>query len=275
MGSIAPSFGLLVLLLAACVALRDANDVAGVDGVPDAASLRVMTWNIHHARGLDGQVDVDRIAAEILSVQPDLVALQEVDRGVRRTSGIDIPAVLAARTGMAVVFGKNIDFQGGGYGNAVLTRLPIVRHHNHPYRMLREGEQRGLLQVRVAWRGQELEFWNTHIDYRPDDSERRSNADEILARSSASEVPVILCGDFNDLPGSAVHQQLTETLLDAWAATESQAGFTYPAEQPQKRIDWVLLRGPFSVVAAQVPATTASDHRGVVVELRSGSGVAR
>ncbi|MGK0353208.1 MAG: endonuclease/exonuclease/phosphatase family metal-dependent hydrolase, partial [Planctomycetota bacterium] len=59
-----------------------------------------MTWNIHHARGLDGEVDIDRIAAEIRAAAPDLVALQEVDRGVRRTGGLDIPAALAERTGM-------------------------------------------------------------------------------------------------------------------------------------------------------------------------------
>lgn len=229
-------------------------------------SLRVMTWNIHHARGLDGEVDIDRIAAEIRAAAPDLVALQEVDRGVRRTSGLDIPAALAERTGMRVAFGKNIDYQGGDYGNAVLTRMPILRQHNHHYQMLRVGEQRGLLQVRVVWDGREIELWNTHIDYRPDDSERRLNAAEILARQEASDVPVILCGDFNDLPGSAVYSQLTATFRDSRAGDAS--AFTYPAEMPKKRIDWVLLTPTWEVVEAWVPETVASDHRGVVVVLR-------
>ena len=246
---------LLMLILSAC---------AGAP--PTGASLRVMTWNIHHARGLDGTVDVARIAAEIRTASPDLVALQEVDRGVRRTSGIDIPAALAEQTGMQVAFGKNIDFQGGDYGNAVLTRLPILRGHNHHYRMLRAGEQRGLQQVRVAWHGCELEIWNTHIDYRPDDSERRSNATEILARQAASDVPVILCGDFNDVPGSAVHSQLTTAFHDPLAAHEG--AWTYPADAPKKRIDWVLLTPPWQFVESWVPETTASDHRGVVMVLR-------
>lgn len=229
-------------------------------------ALRVMTWNIHHARGLDGKVDVDRIAAEILAAAPDLVALQEVDRGVRRTSGIDIPKLLAERTGMQVAFGKNIKYQGGDYGNAVLTRLPILREHNHHYRMLRVGEQRGLLQVRVAWNGGEIAFWNTHIDYRPDDSERRINAVEILAQQAASDVPVILCGDFNDLPGSAVHAQLTASFRDAYA--DESSAHTYPAAAPKKRIDWVLLPKTWQVLEASVPETAASDHRGVVVAVR-------
>jgi endonuclease/exonuclease/phosphatase family metal-dependent hydrolase len=228
--------------------------------------LRVMTWNIHHARGLDGEVDIDRIAAEIRAAAPDLVALQEVDRGVRRTGGLDIPAALAERTGMQVAFGKNIDYQGGDYGNAVLTRMPILRQHNHHYQMLRVGEQRGLLQVRVVWSGREIELWNTHIDYRPDDSERRLNATEILARQAASDVPVILCGDFNDLPGSAVHSQLTATFRDSCA--DDASAFTYPAATPKKRIDWVLLTPSWQVVEASVPETVASDHRGVVVVLR-------
>ena len=91
--------------------------------LPD--EIRVLTYNIHHGEGVDGKFDLPRIADVIKLASPDLVALQEVDQGTARASGVDQPAELARLTGMKVVFGRNIDFQGGGYGTAVLSRLPV------------------------------------------------------------------------------------------------------------------------------------------------------
>jgi endonuclease/exonuclease/phosphatase family metal-dependent hydrolase len=87
--------------------------------------IRVVTYNIHHGEGLDRRFDLKRIANLLLAVEPHVVALQEVDQGTRRAGGVDQPAELARRTGMQVVFGRNIDFDGGGYGTAVLTKLPV------------------------------------------------------------------------------------------------------------------------------------------------------
>ena len=72
-----------------------------------------------------GKFDLPRIAKVLMAEKPDIVALQEVDQKTRRASGVDQPAELARLTGMKVVFGRNIDFEGGGYGTAVLTRLPV------------------------------------------------------------------------------------------------------------------------------------------------------
>ena len=91
--------------------------------------LRVMTYNIHHAEGLDGKVDLERIANVIRQSNADIVALQEVDKNTRRTGGIDIPADFARRTWMNIVFGANLDnFQGGQYVTAILIRFPIESH---------------------------------------------------------------------------------------------------------------------------------------------------
>src|SRR5262249_10181898 len=89
------------------------------------SEIRVLTYNIHHGEGTDGKFDLERLAKVIKSVSPDIVALQEVDQGTARASGVDQPAELAKLTGMTVVFGRNIDYQGGGYGTAVLTKLPV------------------------------------------------------------------------------------------------------------------------------------------------------
>src|SRR5580765_2732476 len=125
-------------------------------------TFRVMTYNIHHGEGMDGKVDLLRISDVIRREQADILALQEVDKGVARTARRDLPAELAALTGMTCVFSNNFHYQGGEYGNAVLTRFPLVRWTNSHYKMIRPGEQRGLLQLTLRVYGRELVFMDTH-----------------------------------------------------------------------------------------------------------------
>ncbi len=89
-----------------------------------ARYIRVLSYNIRHGEGMDGQVDLARIAAVIRSARPDLVSLQEVDVGTERTNRIDQVATLARLTGMAPIFVGNITYQGGDYGNAILSAYP-------------------------------------------------------------------------------------------------------------------------------------------------------
>lgn len=235
------------------------------------ATLRVMTYNIHHGEGLDGKVDLLRIAQLIQREGADIVALQEVDKGVTRTALRDLPAELAALTGMTGVFSNNFPFQGGEYGNAVLTRFPVVRVTNTLYPMLRAGEQRGLLQLVLDVRGRELVFMNTHIDYRSDDAERWLNVGEIEKRMQQyAGRPIILCGDFNTTPESRVCRRLSERFDDTWARVGQGDGFTIPAEQPTKRIDyiWIAKDKSFVPLRVWVPQSDASDHLPVVAEFR-------
>jgi endonuclease/exonuclease/phosphatase family metal-dependent hydrolase len=140
-------------------------------------TLRVMTYNIHHGEGLDKRLDLERIAALIKQSGAEIVALQEVDRGVERTARRDLPAELAKLTGMTAVFENNFPFQGGEYGNAVLTKFPVKSKKNLHYKMLQVGEQRGVLSVVLDVRGRDVLFVNTHLDYRPNDAERLMNAE--------------------------------------------------------------------------------------------------
>lgn len=233
------------------------------------APLRVMTYNIHHGEGLDGKVDLLRIAQLIQRESADIVALQEVDKGVTRTAQRDLPAELAELTGMACVFSNNFPFQGGEYGNAVLTRFPVLRVTNTPYQMLREGEQRGLLQMVLDLHGRELVFMNTHIDYWPDDAERILNVGEIETRMKQyAGRPIILCGDFNATPETRVCRKLSENFEDTWARIGQGDGFTIPASQPTKRIDyiWITKDKSLEPLKVWVPQSDASDHLPVVAE---------
>jgi len=233
--------------------------------------LRVMTYNIHHGEGLDGRVDLERIASLIREQEVDLVALQEVDRGVARTDRADQPAELAALTGMTVVFSNNYAYQGGEYGNAILSRWPVVASSNRHYRMERTGEQRGLLEARIDWPGQPLRFMSTHLDHRPDDTERLANVTEIREEVLRKlGLPVILAGDFNDYPGRALHQQLKTFLADAWEQAGQGPGFTFSSREPDRRIDyvWVAEGRGFEPASARVVGSEASDHLPLVVEFR-------
>jgi len=231
--------------------------------------FRVMTYNIHHGEGLDGKVDLERIARLIQREGADIVALQEVDKGVARTARRDLPGELARLTGFTAVFSNNVHFQGGEYGNAILSRFPVKRWHNLHYQMLRTNEQRGLLQAELDVHGHPLVFMTTHIDYRADDSERWLNVDEIKSAASAQAPnPVIVCGDFNDTPDSRVARKLAQTFDDSWALAGQGNGYSYPVETPHKRIDylWVSKSTQLMVRKAWVPSSRASDHLPVVAE---------
>jgi endonuclease/exonuclease/phosphatase family metal-dependent hydrolase len=228
-----------------------------------------MTYNIHHGEGLDGKVDLARIAELIKREGADIVALQEVDKGVERTARRDLPAELAALTGMSCVFNNNFHYQGGEYGNAVLTRFPVVTWTNTHYQMLRTNEQRGILQLTLDVHGHTVIFMNTHIDYRGDDAERLMNVGQIqeLARRHRTQ-PIILCGDFNDTPDSRTHHKVNESFDDTWELIGQGDGFTFSADKPHKRIDYIWISQNKSPVPLKiwVPQTDASDHLSVVVE---------
>jgi endonuclease/exonuclease/phosphatase family metal-dependent hydrolase len=235
-----------------------------------AATVRVLCYNIHHGEGIDQKLDLERIAKVITDARADIVALQEVDRGCTRTQKRDLPAELAQLTGLTAYFEKNLDYQGGEYGNAVLTRFPIKRAKNTHYKMLRPGEQRGVLQLVLDVHGREVLFMNTHIDHRPDDSERLINADELRdIVAAAGRMPVILCGDFNTVPGSRTHEKLKAFLTDSWEVVGKGPGFTIPVLKPAKRIDYVFIsRETVEPLKMEVIHSIASDHLPVFAELR-------
>ncbi len=155
--------------------------------------LRVLSYNIHHAEGIDRKLDLERIARVIRSVEPDLVALQEVDQKVKRTQGVDQPAELARLSKMHVVFGANIMLQGGHYGNALLSRFPLARHKNHLLPNIDGSEQRGAIEAEITLpdKNPPLMLIATHLDYRKDERERLASAKAIneLAAKHADARP--------------------------------------------------------------------------------------
>ncbi len=237
--------------------------------VPAAAEekIAVLSYNIHHGRGMDDRIDLPRIADVILKSGADVVALQEVDRSTERNNGVDTLYELSRLTGMAYLFGGNLKYQGGDYGNAFLTRLPVTGFSNHHYRMLREGEQRGVL--RASFRtpaGRILHLWNTHLDYRGDPEERLfclEQLDELITEVPELQ-PLVIMGDFNTLPGRPTYKEAANRWKDAWVAVRGRDdGFTFSSVKPERRIDFHFIVREvegFSATGADVLETTASDH---------------
>lgn len=230
--------------------------------------LRVMTWNIHRGHGADGNLDLDRIARVIEAEDPDLLALQEVDRGARRTGRRNLDEEIAERTDMHAVFGKAIDVQGGEFGNAILSKEPIAWRKNQPLPKETERERRALLRAGAEIAGEPLVFMSTHFSLEESDRLRQVEA---IARAAEDHAEPVLAGlDLNDAPGSPTHEAIAERFADLWTDVGQPPGATWPAAAPLRRIDYILAQMPAASgwipLRARVPSTRASDHRPVVLE---------
>ncbi len=231
-------------------------------------TLRVLSYNIHHAEGVDGKLDVERIAQVISSVSPDIVSLQEVDNRVARTNSVSQPEELARLTGMSVAFGGNIKLQGGEYGNVVLSRYPVTMHRNHLLPCLDNGEQRGVLEceIQVA-ENQSVRFLATHLDHRRSPDERIASAGMICQLFGNTEsLPAVLAGDLNDGPDS----EPLRILGSAWTRTNGPALPTIPVDKPQRQIDFILVQPTdrWKILETRVlDEAIASDHRAILAIL--------
>ncbi|HEX9698842.1 MAG TPA: endonuclease/exonuclease/phosphatase family protein [Acidobacteriota bacterium] len=230
--------------------------------------LRILAYNVHHGAGNDEVLDLERIAALIRSLEPDLVALQEIDERTERTGGVDQAARLGELTGMEPVFGPFMDYQGGRYGMAVLSKLAFTEPINH--RLPPGPEPRTSLAIRARLPGDagELVFAGIHF-YRTEE-ERMAQARRLLEVLEGESALVILAGDFNSTPGSPVMELIGETFA---IPAKGDDHLTFPSDAPAREIDFIAYRpaARFTVIEQRViDEPVASDHRPLllVVELR-------
>ncbi len=230
-------------------------------------TLRVLTFNIHHGEGTDGKVDLQRIARLIKDNKIDLVALQEVDQNAKRTGHRDFPKELAILTGMDPVFGKNLDLEGGGYGNAILSRYPITSATNLHFPKIVPGEQRGMLMTTIRAPQGRLTFVAVHLDHRRPEQDRLASVEMIHKTLQPIRNNIIVAGDFNATPKTETHRQMVKEnfFRDAWLEVGQGNGFTIPSENPRSRIDYIFYRG-LTPRSATVPTSNASDHLPLIAE---------
>jgi endonuclease/exonuclease/phosphatase family metal-dependent hydrolase len=303
--------------ICAALALMMAFAMAGFvrnaesQGQQENTALRVMTYNIKHGQGNDAcedpeatpgvvppqdcAVDLERAADVIRAQDPDVIAIQEVDRFWARSGVEDQPARLAELLSMNPCYAANLDHpadehseQPHQYGVLILTKAPVISCQNTLFPSVEGWEQRGLLEARIEVEGAgEIAILATHFQAgRSSDPEeavrqRTQEADLTAERVKSLDVPVILMGDLNARPDDTELTNLMTTdtgLQDAWAvAGDGTDGFTSPAspdEGAKARIDYILVSDGIDVTGCQVVVNDetriAADHYPVVAELSFG-----
>jgi endonuclease/exonuclease/phosphatase family metal-dependent hydrolase len=244
--------------------------ILGVPGGPASGSqpsdtLRILVYNTHHGEGLDELLDLERIGHLIRSLDPDVVTLQEVDQVVDRTGDVDQPGVYGELTGMEDLFGEFMPYQGGHYGMALLSRLPVLEWEN--IRLPEGAEPRTTLAARLSLPGSGREVWVAGVHFYRTGEERLAQARVTAEFFEGVEQPVFLAGDFNSQRGDPVMAFLEEE----WANPEKEGiPFTFPADGPEREIDFILVRPVtgFRVLEYRVlDEAVASDHRPIFMQV--------
>ncbi len=234
------------------------------------STVTVMTFNIFHGETLTGDFDLDLIARVINDQQPDLVALQEVDYKTKRARGLDLATELAQRTRLTPLFGRAMFFDGGEYGEAILSRYTFLETQCIALPHRPDSEPRALLTATLMLpSGDTIVFAGTHLDHLRDDTDRLWQAQAIVSHLAGYRHPVVLAGDLNDVPGSPTIDLLQQYFSHSEPVEQYEP--TYPSDQPQKRIDYIMMR-PANRWVASAPRVTqdsiASDHCAYTVLLQ-------
>jgi len=229
--------------------------------------LTVVTFNIHSARAPDGRVAVATIADELAAWHPDVVLLQEVDRGRAWSGRVDMPAVIAGRLHMSWAFGANVVRSATNqYGTAVLSRFPITSWHNTLLPAPSATQQRGLLHAVLDVDGTELSVYDTHLE-NTSRTARDQQIRSIMPILRSDSRPKLFGGDLNSVPGSQVVTSARSLLTDTWTALGAGVGLTAPAQHPRVRIDYLLYGdgdgGSFAPRSVEKLHSAVSDHYAV------------
>ena len=242
---------------------------------------RIVTYNAHSCVGVDGRLDVGRVAGVLAALEPDIVALQELDVGRARSSGVDQAYEIAQHLDMACHFNAAVQVEEERYGDAILT--------SYPERLIKAGrlpglnpslrlEPRGALWIAVDIDGVEVQVINTHLGLVPREQQRQATALaglEWLRRADCT-APTILLGDFNATGASVVYRTLTARLCDArLISRRRRATPTFPSRLPLLRLDHMFVSHGVRVLDMDAPFTPAtrlaSDHLPLVMDFALGA----
>jgi endonuclease/exonuclease/phosphatase family metal-dependent hydrolase len=234
-------------------------------------TLRIATYNIHRCRGLDGRTRPERVAAVIRSLDADVVALQEVVGAGPHGGGH--AESLGAALGMGWAMAPARQLRGHQFGNAVLSRLPIVQHLEQDLTW-KTCEARRLQRVDVAIDGHTLHVYNVHLGTAI--LERRHQARRLAAIVSDRHVsgPKVVLGDFNEWMRGLVTTLLSEKLNSVDLRDHMRRRRTYPGLFPILHLDHIYYAGRLEILRIEVPRTRAaliaSDHLPLVADVRIG-----
>jgi len=247
--------------------------------------LRLLTYNVHRAIGVDRRFAPQRIIEILRHHNADIVLLQEVDRGVPRSDHLDLASHLARHLQYPYrAVGMNVHLKKGKYGNATLTRFPIGRQHNIDLtigRAKRRGAQHTQIHIPLAHgRVLDVDVFNVHLSLAA--RLRRRQMQQLLAwrdlTALSPEARCIIGGDMNDWRGVLKRRYFRPAGFRC--ATDRRPGSrwairTFPSYAPTGGLDKVFYRGPLLLLHAHRSrlklARTASDHLPVIVDFEIAS----
>jgi endonuclease/exonuclease/phosphatase family metal-dependent hydrolase len=226
--------------------------------------IKVMSYNIHHGISRSGKLDVDSIAEVIKESSAHIVGLQEVDSRFVRSFFRDQAKELAEKLDMYYYFGENFTLLGAGYGNAVLSKFPIVSASN--LQLNGKGEQRGVVSARVDIYGKEIDFLVTHLSLNR--AIRDTQLQQIRRYIQLLEGEVILVGDFNSTHEAGEIMYIERELREAVKEMGRDELYTFVGRNGTKeRIDYVFLSPEITVSDVYTIDSDASDHLPLVADI--------
>lgn len=243
----------------------------------DTVLLRLMTYNTHGCEGVDGRVSPRRIARVIASQNADIIALQEMDLGRRRSRAEDQASVIARELHYHAAFCPTVTVGNEHYGHAVLSRWPIETVRRAFLPSDPDGwfdEPRSAMWIRIVIGNRKINCITTHLGLGI--QERVLQMDALLGPEWIGGIPgdedIILCGDFNAAPGTAPYKMAARRLVDVQRSLSRHRPLrTFTSIQPFARIDHVFVSASLSARRIRVPRTgstrVASDHLPLVVDL--------
>ncbi|MBR3801066.1 MAG: endonuclease/exonuclease/phosphatase family protein [Rikenellaceae bacterium] len=214
---------LMLLVVLVAVSCELTNEV-----IRPSEGVTLMSYNVRSGKGMDGKRDLDRTAAVIRAAQADVVALQEIDSAARRSDGKDVAAVLGKKCSMYYTFSKAIDFDGGGYGVALLSREKPVAVQR--FALPGREEARTLLVVEFK----HFIVASTHLSLTAED--RMASLSVIDSVAMVARKPIFIAGDWNATPDSEFGRALGEKMQ---YLTDTKA-CTFPADRPDRVIDYIV-----------------------------------
>ena len=231
----------------------------------DASELRIMSYNVRNAKGMDNKTDYARVADVIKKENPDVVAIQELDKETKRSKGVDVLGELAKLTDMTPSFGPAIEYQGGQYGIGVLSKETPVKVEYIP--LPGAEEERCLLVVEF----EKYVFCCSHWSLTEKD--RNTTVALVTNKMKEQQKPTFVSGDFNAQP----NDEAIRNLKKDWTILSADK-FTFPAPEPTIRIDYICAADPQGKITSDewlnatknarvVDEPVASDHRPIALEI--------
>ena len=225
-------------------------------------TLKLMTYNIKNANGMDDVCDFQRVANVINNASPDVVAIQEVDSMTNRSGQKYVLGEIAERTQMHAYFAPAIDYDGGKYGIGLLTRQVPVRLQTIP--LPGREEARALILAEF----EDYIYCCTHMSLTEED--RMESLKIVKSFTTPYKKPLFLAGDMNAEPESDFIKELQKD----FQILSNPKQHTYPAPEPKETIDYIATLksnvNGFALISARVlNEPMASDHRPILVELRT------